>query len=376
MMIILKVCLLMCIINRTLSLAIDSKVNIIGAGPTSLTLALALNKLGINNINIYERREELVFDINQAFLYLIDGRGIKILKELDLLDSIKTNAVSSYEFKNLTEIKANNEINILKLPTLDNNSTEKFWIPRHQFINTLYQKVLEKPTINIHFNKKVEDIHYDNELKIETSESSLITYPSDYIFACDGVNSQIRNILVNKFTGTDKKRFDLVTYKSPSTGLRFKILPLLADFKYTNNQNETITSNSTTAYAIRSSSQKANQRLSLGLLPFTKLERRTANIIVKKDHEIWKLKGYDDHLNFFTKSFPQLKIINNFINKSDLENFSVSQGGVFPNIQYAKSLFKKFPNRKGIALFGIIIIIIIIIIIFFIIYHHYYYRYY
>ena len=46
----------------------------------------------------------------------------QILKELDLLDSIKINSVSSYQFKTLTEIKANNEINILKLPTIDNNS--------------------------------------------------------------------------------------------------------------------------------------------------------------------------------------------------------------------------------------------------------------
>jgi len=333
--------------------SLNTRISIIGAGPTSLTLALALEKLGIKEINIYEKRESLEFDINQSFLYLIDGRGQRILKELDLLDSIKINSVSSYQFKTLTEIKANNEINTLKLPTIDNNSIEKFWMVRHQFINVLYQKVLEKPNINIHFNTKVDDIHYDNELKIETSQSSLVTLSTEYIFGCDGVNSIIRNLLNNKFTSTDKKSFQLVTYKSPSTGLRFKILPLLADFKYNNNnQNETIISNSTTAYAIRSANSKGNQRLSLGLLPFSKYQTRTANIIVKKDHEIWKLKGFNDHLNFFVKSFPQLTILDNFISKEGLEQFSSSQGGIFPNIQYSKSLFKKFPNGKGIALFG------------------------
>jgi len=348
----LVVIVVLYILQIVISYELNNQISIIGSGPTSLTLALALDKIGMKNINIYEQRESLSFDINQAFLYLIDGRGQKILSELNILDSIKMNAVSSYTFKNLTEIKANNDINILKLPSIDNNAIEKYWIPRHQFISSLYSKVLEKSnSITIHFNSKLEDIYYDdNELRLEFESSSLKTIPTDYIFGCDGVNSQVRNILSqNKFITNDNKRFDLVTSTSPSTGLRYKILPLLADFKYTNNEKKEIISNSTTAYAIRSLSTKPNQRLSLGLLPFTKYERRTANIIVKKDHELWKLKTYDDHLQFFEKSFPQISILNNLINKDDLVRFASSKGGTFPNIQYAKSLVKCFP-QKGISL--------------------------
>lgn len=323
------------------------RLAVIGCGPTSLTLALAFEKLGYN-IDIYEKRESLAFDANQAFLYLIDGRGQRILKELNVLDDVKKDSVSSYTFQNLTEIKANNEINILKLPTLNANSLEKYWVPRHQFINTLYTKVMQKTAIKVHFNSKLEDIYYDaDELKLELSSSSLNTIKYDYIFGCDGVNSQVRNILINKFKINDDKNFNVCSYTSESTGLRYKIIPLQSNFKYNN-----ITSISTTAYAIRSASTKPNQRLSLGLLPFTNNQPRTANIIVKKDHEIWKLKSYDDHLKFFEKSFPQLTILNNLINKEDLVSFSSSQGGVFPKIQYAKSLFRNLNNNKGIVLIG------------------------
>ena len=58
--------LLICLISFGFSLNTqNTRISIIGAGPTSLTLALALEKLGIKEINIYEKRESLEFDINQ-----------------------------------------------------------------------------------------------------------------------------------------------------------------------------------------------------------------------------------------------------------------------------------------------------------------------
>ena len=95
--------------HQPLQSIISKKISIIGAGPIGLTLALALDKLGVKQINFYEKRDSISsFDVNQAFLYLIDGRGQRILNELNLLESIQASSVSSYSFTNLTEIKSNN----------------------------------------------------------------------------------------------------------------------------------------------------------------------------------------------------------------------------------------------------------------------------
>ena len=51
---------------------------IIGGGPVGLAASLALEKCGWTDITIVEKRSEESFENSKAYLYMIDGRGIKI----------------------------------------------------------------------------------------------------------------------------------------------------------------------------------------------------------------------------------------------------------------------------------------------------------
>lgn len=76
------------------------------------------------------------------------------------------------------------------------------------------------------------------------------------------------------------------------------------------------------------------RRLRLGLLPVKGDHTRTANIITKNDHIIWTLENKQQVKAFLQESFPQLDI-DLFVSPDEIERFSKSKGGQFPQPQYA-----------------------------------------
>jgi len=64
--------------------------------------------------------------------------------------------------------------------------------------------------------------------------------------------------------------------------------------------------------------------------------KRTANIICKPDHAIWKLRKFEDIKPFLKQSFPQLDW-DYFTSDEDLKAFAETSCGVFPSPQYCDS---------------------------------------
>ena len=80
------------------------KAVIVGGGPSGIAAALALEKLGWNDITIVEKRPAKSLEVEKAYLYLIDGRGQHFTDLLDLTTALSAAAVSSRAFVNVTEV--------------------------------------------------------------------------------------------------------------------------------------------------------------------------------------------------------------------------------------------------------------------------------
>jgi 2-polyprenyl-6-methoxyphenol hydroxylase-like FAD-dependent oxidoreductase len=138
--------------------------------------------------------------------------------------------------------------------------------------------------------------------------------------------------------------FEMQKFPSPSAGLKYKVLTLPPQFPLSEKEGDL--SQSTMAYAIRSSFKEPNKAISLGLLPFKNPQKpRTANIITYPDHEIWKLSTPAEVEEFFKQAFPQLPV-EKIISSEEIVRFTASEGGKFPIPQYCSGLYQIFGKPE------------------------------
>lgn len=64
------------------------RVVVVGGGPAGLATALALEKLGYNNIIVIEKLPSGSFDDSRAYNFLLDPRGLEIIKEIGVLAQV------------------------------------------------------------------------------------------------------------------------------------------------------------------------------------------------------------------------------------------------------------------------------------------------
>ena len=96
----------------------------------------------------------------------------------------------------------------------------------------------------------------------------------------------------------------------------------------------------------RSIGKTQNTRINLGLLSVKGDAPRTANIICVPEHEIWKLKTFDEVKKFLVKSFPQINF-STFVSDEEIARFASSVPGVFPKPQYVKGLQQIFNYKNN-----------------------------
>eukprot|EP00966_Prymnesium_polylepis_P296535 6850672-Prymnesium_polylepis.1 len=93
------------------------------------------------------------------------------------------------------------------------------------------------------------------------------------------------------------------------------------------------------AYTIPSVAAAADEKLRLGLLPCRDTRvPRTANVIKRADHKIWRCESGGELLEYLGKSFPQISDISSFVSTAEADAFVAGKPGSFPQPQFARQL--------------------------------------
>lgn len=334
-------------------------VLIVGGGPGGLAAALMLAKRGWTEITVLEKRPTAdYYEPDKSYNYLIDGRGQKFTDFLEITEKLAEISVPNTEFY-LTQIKSDGSRKTAKIPQVNPNRKTAYWLPRREFVLLLYEEIQrnwqDKITVLFDINCDRIDKTEVNRLKIVATENGrIIEFDPDFLIGCDGVNSIVRNTL-QEWDKSDK--FEMKHFPSHSSGLKYKVLNLPPSFPLDNSGGERAVCDM--AYAIRSSFRDRKRSISLGLLPFkNSKEPRTANIITRPDHEIWKLKSGEQICDFLTKAFPQLSV-RQIVSPEECDRFVKSEGGYFPEPQFCFGLYfllgqeqAKDRSTTGVVLLG------------------------
>ena len=337
------------------------EVLIVGGGPAGFATALMLAKRGWKNITVLEKRPNAdYYEPDKSFNYLIDGRGQKFTDFIEITNNLSINGVASTDFY-ITVITPDGKRKTSKLPIVDPNRRAAYWITRKTFVNLLYEEIQTNwqeyikvifNTTCIEINKYVSNNDSQSEklqaiAKIQNDEK--IKFEPFLLVGCDGINSIVRNTLKH-WDKSSSNKFEMKDFPSPSSGLRYKILTLPPQFPLDENGEEP--TKNEMSYAFRSLFQDNKNQISLGLLPVKNPDEvRSANIITKPNHNIWKLRNGEEMYDFLNKSFPQLPI-DKIVSSQEAERFAKSEGGSFPIPQYCNGFYSKLNDEAFIVLLG------------------------
>ncbi|NES05268.1 MAG: FAD-dependent monooxygenase [Okeania sp. SIO2F4] len=331
---------------------------IVGGGPAGFATALMLAKRGWHQITVLEKRPAADFyEPDKSFNYLIDGRGQKFTDLFGLTEKLAKISVPNTEFY-LTEIKADGNRKTSKLPTRVSNRKTGYQLPRRAFLQLLFQEIDEnwQDRITTLFNTKCLEVNNKNgKLTIIAqgiNDQTNYQFQPDLLVGCDGINSLVRQTL-DKWDNSGTDKFKMQFFPSASSGLKYKVLTLTPNFPLDHNNSEQAVC--TMAYAIRGAFSDSQRSLSLVIFPFANPnEPRTAVIVTRPEHEIWKLQDAEKLSEFLEKSFPQFPI-NKIVSSEEKERFAKSEGGSFPIPQYCSGLhllLSNTDNYTGIVLLG------------------------
>ncbi|WP_298913069.1 NAD(P)/FAD-dependent oxidoreductase [uncultured Nostoc sp.] len=328
-------------------------VVIMGGGPAGLGTALMLAKRGWKDITVIEKRPSAdYYEPDKSFSYQIDGRGQKLTDLLELTAKLADLSVANTEFY-LTLIQKDGTRKTTKLPITDSKRKTAYWLPRASFVELLYQEIHQhwQDSIQVLFNTEGVEIkqHVEHlEIITQSQDKEKLSFIPTLIVGCDGLNSIVRETL-HQMEG-ESHSFEMQKFPSPSSGLKYKILTLPAQFPLSESEGDL--AQTTMAYAIRSTFKGRKKAISLGLLPFKNPHQpRTANIITYPDHQIWQLETKEEVKQFLKEAFPQLPL-EKIISPEEIARFTSSDGGKFPIPQYCSGLYKiwgKPEDSQGTA---------------------------
>jgi len=166
----------------------SEKVMIIGGGSGGLTMALFLEKAGIES-EIYEQAPEFS-DVGAS--YAVHPNGVHVVDELGLAEELKENShqISDYALKD-----KDGEI-ILDSDTagLDSSAFDEFiYVTRHHLIDLLHKETQRKG-INIHFSKKLKNLE-QNEDEVTAFFEDGTEATGSLLIGADGIQSKTRKLI-------------------------------------------------------------------------------------------------------------------------------------------------------------------------------------
>ena len=169
----------------------NKKTIIIGCGIAGPTLALALQKCGIES-TIYESRES-PSDNKGLFLYL-GPNGVNVLKTLEIEDKVRE---QGYQCTKAIFEKHNGDT----IAQMDENDFEtKYGASSIVIKRAMMQKIMRKQTesrgIKIEWAKKLENITNDGNGGVSAHFEDGSTVYGNCIMGCDGLYSRTRKIIL------------------------------------------------------------------------------------------------------------------------------------------------------------------------------------
>ncbi len=173
-------------------------VLIIGAGPTGLMMACELARHGIS-FRIIDKKPEPTAYSNATW---IQTRTIELLDHIGLIDRFLRNSHSCHAIN----LYANGEI-ALQIPLNQIDSTYPFilMLPQHETEKLLNQH-LEELHYHVERSAELVKVTQQENLVISTiqhTDGSTEEIASDWLIACDGANSKVRELCQIVFPGQD-----------------------------------------------------------------------------------------------------------------------------------------------------------------------------
>ena len=191
-------------------------------------------------------------DESKSYSYLIDGRGRLMTDYLNISNDIAKYAVTNKQFVKVDLFLPDGSRKPVKLPPLLNSEIDKYWLPRSKLINILQASIYRTngTAINSVFGddpykypiEMIFDVDFQsmNFIKNDTDQNLIVSVTLkdqrdgqiklyekqgvDLIVACDGINSIVRQELLNynKSSPTSllstNVDFRTTSYDSPAAG--------------------------------------------------------------------------------------------------------------------------------------------------------------
>jgi len=301
---------------------------------------------GWQDIVVLERRKTREsFDRGKAFNYQLDGRGQKMLA----LIGIDEKMLQDFGVANLesafTTFNSKGEENQLSVPFVLKDKQTAYWVTRQALLVLLLQHLERTNTddrIRVLFDHSFDSIDVSSNainVKAIASGGEAKVFHPQLILGCDGLNSKVRECL-DLAEGNDF--FKMIAKASPSSDLFYKVIQLPMDIVV--NGKQSLLGNHNMSYIFTSSYKALDERLSLFSLPVARpTEPRTANIILPRNHKLWKISDKEALHQYLKVGFPQLDI-DKIFPEQELEDFVAFRPGKFPDPQYSPRVFSEIKS--------------------------------
>lgn len=316
---------------------------ICGAGPSGLAAALMLKDRGWRNIVLVEKRPSPdQFERSKSFNYQLDGRGQRLLERLGFeASTLKRYGLPNDHFK-LINFSPEGKTKTVVPPILVPDRKTPYWMTRNKLLAMLQEEVARINTagdIRLLYGHRFSHLESgtagEATAVLEDAEGNRLNLRPQLVLGCDGLWSRVRAALADR-SGSPED-FHMHQYPSPSTGLTYKVLNLPSTF--TVRGTTQAVDNHELAYAFESTYKEPGRKMALFALPTALPEDpRSANIILKPDHQLWRLDGVEAVTRFLVEGFPQLDI-EQLLGEQELKEFAELKPGQFPAPQYTKKIY-------------------------------------
>ena len=326
---------------------------ICGGGPSGLAAAIMLHQQGWEDIILVERRKSHnAFERGKAFNYQLDGRGQNMLAHIGIDEQkVKEYGIANTKFT-LNSFGPDGSEKSFTIPFILPGKKTAYWITRSALLDMLYLRLKQ---VNKDGRIKMMYDHQFVGLDVTDTEGvAIIAGPDgkmhrfnpDLVLGCDGVNSQLRKSLAN-LPSVQPKDFEPVITPSPSSDLMYKVIRLPREMSVSG--KPAVVSDHKKSYVFTSTYKEFHRKLSLFSLPVARPdEPRSANIILPKSHDFWKIDSAAELTKFLKIGFPQLDIDDVFP-PDEVNDFLDLTPGKFPDPQYSPKVLAQIHAENSLS---------------------------
>lgn len=211
------------------------RTTIIGAGPVGLVCAHLLAALRMP-VTLLERKTKLT---THPSAHVIHPRAGEILRDIGLLDDMLKSMAPPTQWKDFNYCSA---INGTLYRTYDNFASPEhrrsmamsdvsiMHFPQHKLVELLYRKL--PPSVEVRTGTEITGIKQgSHSVTLQTRKGDV--FESDYVLACDGANSAIRQLLGIPLKGTELlQTFLNIHFTSKDLGRLCAQRPAMINFIY------------------------------------------------------------------------------------------------------------------------------------------------